>query len=227
MTSISHRPTKGLHDLADLLANPGADLSALSLAGGEISHRAHAGPTDTVVDRSALLLPSVASPRFIQNSAPTSTALSVPAPAADTNRTRRRGDSLQRAEVLRNVNGVLLQHSQINHLERSSVGCGKHHRWSRPGLMSLKPTLGDHAPAITGLQTRKAILGHWCDQVVPDAPLLLEEFRRYHGTHQMDCLTWSGVAAAIAIEACHWLGTAGLQFTAEDVGFTLHNPSLA
>ena len=84
--------------------------------------------------------------------------------------------SLQRAEVLRNVNGVLLQHSQINHLERASVGGGKYHRWSRPGLMSLKPTLGNHAPAITGLQTRKAVLGHWCDQVIPDAPLLLEEF---------------------------------------------------
>jgi hypothetical protein len=49
------RDIKGLHDLADLLANPGADLSALSLAGGEISHRAHTGSTDTVVDRTALL----------------------------------------------------------------------------------------------------------------------------------------------------------------------------
>ena len=49
------RDTKGLHDLADLLANPGTDLSALSLAGGEVSHRAHSGSTDTVVDRTALL----------------------------------------------------------------------------------------------------------------------------------------------------------------------------
>lgn len=135
--------------------------------------------------------------------------------------------SLQRAEVLRNVNGVLLQHSQVNHLERSSVGGGKYHRWSRSGLMSLKPTLRNHAPAITGLETRKTVLGHWCDQVIPDAPLLLEEFRRYHGAHQMDCLTWSRAATAIAIEACEWLGTAGLQFAAEDVGFTLHNSSLA
>ena len=49
------RDTKGLHDLADLLANPGADLSALTLAGGEISHRAHTGRTDAAVDRTALL----------------------------------------------------------------------------------------------------------------------------------------------------------------------------
>jgi hypothetical protein len=49
------RDTKGLHDLADLLAHPGADLSALSLAGGEASHRAHTGRAEPVVDRTALL----------------------------------------------------------------------------------------------------------------------------------------------------------------------------
>ncbi len=49
--------------------------------------------------------------------------------------------------------------------------------------MSLKPTLRNHAPAITGLQTRKAVLWHWCDQVIPDAPLVLEESRGYHCAH--------------------------------------------
>jgi hypothetical protein len=138
-----------------------------------------------------------------------------------------RGDSLQRAEVLRNVDGVLLQHSQIDHLERSSICGGKYHRRSRPGLMGLKPTLRNHAPAIPGLQTRKAVLGHWRDQVIPDAPLLVEEFRGYHRAHQMDCLIWSGAATAIAIEACDWFRSAGLQFAAEDIAFTLHSTSLA
>jgi hypothetical protein len=135
--------------------------------------------------------------------------------------------SLQRAEVLRNVDGVPLQHGQIDHLERSSVGGGEYHRWSRPGLMSLKPTLRNHAPAITGLQTWKAVFGDWSDQVIPDTPLVLEEFRCYHGAHQMDCTIWSGAAAPIAIEACDRLRTAGLQFAAEDIAFTLHNTSLA
>ena len=49
------RDTKGMHDLADLLAHPGADFSALSLAGGEASHLAHTGRTDTVVDRTTLV----------------------------------------------------------------------------------------------------------------------------------------------------------------------------
>lgn len=93
--------------------------------------------------------------------------------------------------------------------------------------MGLKPTLRDHAPAITGLQTRKAVLGHGRDQVIADAALLVEEFRRYDRAHQMDCLSWSGAAAAIAVEAGDWLGSAGLQFAAEDIVFTLHDTSLA
>jgi hypothetical protein len=154
-------------------------------------------------------------------------AQAIPARSADTNRTRLRGDSLQRAEVLRNVDRVLLQHGQIDHLERSSVGGGEYHRWSRPGLMSLKPTLRNNAPAITGLQTWKAVFGDWSDQVIPDTPLVLEEFRCYHGAHQVDCTIWSGAAAPIAIEACDRLRTAGLQFAAEDIALTLHNTSLA
>ena len=80
--------------------------------------------------------------------------------------------------------------------------------------MSLKPTLRNHTPAITRLQTRKAVLGHWRDQVIAYTPLVLEEFRRYHGAYQMDCLIWSGRAATIAIEARDWVRTTGLQFAA-------------
>ena len=93
--------------------------------------------------------------------------------------------------------------------------------------MGLKPTLRNHAPAITGLQTRKTVLGEWCHQVIPDAPLVLEEFRCHHGAHQMDGIIWSGAAAPIAIETCDRLRAAGLQFAAEDIALTLHNTSLA
>ena len=93
--------------------------------------------------------------------------------------------------------------------------------------MSLKPTLRNHTPAITGLQSRKAVLGHRRDEVIADAALLLEEFRCYYGAHQMDCLRGPGGAAAIAIEAGHWIRTAGLQLAAEDIGFILHTPSVA
>jgi hypothetical protein len=143
-------------------------------------------------------------------------------PPADTNQ-----DSLQGAEVLRDINGVWLQYGQVDHLQRSGIGRGQYHRRSHSGIVGLKPTLRDHAPAVTGLQTRKAVLGHRRDQIIADAPLLLEEFRGENRAHQMDCLIRPAGAAAIAIEAGHWVCTAGLQFAAEDVGFTLHTFSVA
>jgi tetratricopeptide (TPR) repeat protein len=48
------RDAKGLHDLATLLSHPGAELSALSLAGGNWSERAHASRAEPVLDRVAL-----------------------------------------------------------------------------------------------------------------------------------------------------------------------------
>ena len=49
------RDTKGLHDLATLLAHPGTDLSALSLAGGELSHSAHRSRAEPVLDHAGLI----------------------------------------------------------------------------------------------------------------------------------------------------------------------------
>ena len=93
--------------------------------------------------------------------------------------------------------------------------------------MGLKPTLSNHAPAIAGSQTRKAVLGHWRDQVIADAPLVFEESRGYHRAHQMNRLVRPGSAAAIAIEACDRVRTTGLEVATQDIRFTVHSPSLA
>jgi hypothetical protein len=93
--------------------------------------------------------------------------------------------------------------------------------------MSLRPAFSNHTPPVTGLQSRKAVLRHGRDQVIANAALLHEEFRRHHGAHQMAGLARSKAAAAVAIEACDWVRTAGLEFGTEDIGFTVHNPSLA
>jgi hypothetical protein len=140
---------------------------------------------------------------------------------------RSSADSLQRTEILRDVHRVRLQHGQVDHFECAGVGRGQYHGWGYSGIVGLKPTLRNHAPAIAGLQTRKAVLGHGCDQVIADAALLVEEFRGYHRAHQMDGPSWSKAAAAIAVEAGHWLRSARLQFAAEDIVFTLHTPSVA
>ena len=92
--------------------------------------------------------------------------------------------------------------------------------------MSLSPTLRNHAPPVTGLQTRKAKLGRRCDQVIADAPLVLQEFGSNHCAYQMGGLIRFGAAAAIPIEARERVSTAGLQFGAKDIGLILHTPSV-
>jgi YNFM family putative membrane transporter len=55
---------------------------------------------------------------------------------------------------------------------------------------------------------------------------MIKEFRCQHRAHQMACLRWSRAAIAVAIEASERIRTAGLQFSTEDVRFTIHSPSL-
>lgn len=93
--------------------------------------------------------------------------------------------------------------------------------------MRLKPAFGNHAPPVARSQTRKAVRGRWRDQVIADAPLMIEKLGSHHCADQMDGLIWSTSAAAVAIEARDRVCAAALEFTAEDIAFTLHNPSLA
>jgi hypothetical protein len=81
--------------------------------------------------------------------------------------------SLERAEIFRHINRILLQHSKIDYLKRSDVGGCQHYRWRYSSLVRLQPSLGDHAPPVARLKTWKAERRRWPDQVVADAPLLL------------------------------------------------------
>ena len=56
---------------------------------------------------------------------------------------------------------------------------------------------------------------------------MIEKLGSHHCADQMDGLIWSTSAAAVAIEARDRVCAAALEFTAEDIAFTLHNPSLA
>jgi hypothetical protein len=56
---------------------------------------------------------------------------------------------------------------------------------------------------------------------------MIEEFGSHDCADQMDGLIWSTSAAAVAIEARDRVYAAALEFAAEDIAFTLHNPSLA
>jgi hypothetical protein len=92
--------------------------------------------------------------------------------------------------------------------------------------MGLSPTFSNHTPPIAGLQTGKAELGRRRDQVVPDAPLMLQEFRGHHRAHQMSSLIRTRTAATIAIEARDRVCAAGLQFGTKDIGLVVHTPSV-
>jgi len=56
---------------------------------------------------------------------------------------------------------------------------------------------------------------------------MIEELGSYDCADQMDGLIWSTSTAAVAIEARDRVCAAALEFAAEDIAFTLHNPSLA
>lgn len=56
---------------------------------------------------------------------------------------------------------------------------------------------------------------------------MIKKFSCYDRAYQMGRLSWSGAAAAVAIEAGDWIGTAGLQFGTEDIRFTIHSSSVA
>ena len=56
---------------------------------------------------------------------------------------------------------------------------------------------------------------------------MIKKFSCQHCAHQMESLSWTRGAAAVAIEACEGIRTAGLQFGAEDIVFTVHSSSVA
>jgi hypothetical protein len=118
--------------------------------------------------------------------------------------------SLQRTEILGDVNRILLQHGKINYFERSGIGGRKHDRWSYSSLVGLKPPLRNHTPPVARLQPRKTERGRRRDQVVADAALLPQEFRGHDRAHQMNGLIWSRGAAAIAVETGNRICAAAL-----------------
>jgi hypothetical protein len=121
---------------------------------------------------------------------------------------------------------MVLKHRQVDHLECPGVRCGQHDRRGDSGLERLQPTLSHHAPPVAGLQTRETESGRGGDQVIAEPPLMIKEFARHYCAHQMDGLIWSTGTAAVAIKAGNRVRAAALQFAAEDIRFTLHNPSL-
>ena len=56
---------------------------------------------------------------------------------------------------------------------------------------------------------------------------MIKKFSRQHSAHEVESVRWTRGAAAVAIEARNRICTAGLQLGTEDIGFTVHSPSVA
>ena len=90
-----------------------------------------------------------------------------------------------------------------------------------PCHVRLEPVPRSDAPSITRDEARKPVLRHRRDQVVTDAPLMLEELGRHHRTDGVASDVFdAGVAAPVAVEPGHRIGSAHLDFATQDVPFT-------
>ena len=148
--------------------------------------------------------------------------------AAGSRRTRLRRPraSGQRAEVGRYVDGVGPEHVERDQLERPLVGGGEHDRRGHAVVVGLLPPRRHHAPPVTGREPGEVPLRSRGRQVVADLQLVLEELRGDHRAHrvQADVVGPAG-AAAVAVEAGHRVGAAGLELPAQDVALA-HVPTL-
>lgn len=128
------------------------------------------------------------------------------------------GSGSERAWSGRHVDRMLAQHVQWHHLQRPFVGRRQDHERGHTVSMRPQPVPGSDTPAVAGTQPGKSKLGSRRGEIVPDPPLMLQEFGGHHGTDGVapDVLR-SGSATAIAGEPGERIRAAGLQITPEDV----------
>ena len=119
------------------------------------------------------------------------------------------------------VHRMLLQGDQRHDFESPLVGRGQHDIGGGPVVVGAKPVDGGHAPAVTGYQARKAVLGHGCHQVVPDGPLMFQELG---GDHRADGVTahvfGATRTATVAVEAGQRIGAARFEHPPEHIAIS-------
>ena len=108
----------------------------------------------------------------------------------------RRSSSVERARIGGYVDRVLLEQVERHEIERALVGRGEDDEGGDALLVRPQPRLGRHAPAVAGLKAGKVVLGRRRAQVVPDAPLILEELPADDGADRVTPeVTGTGAAA--------------------------------
>ena len=125
---------------------------------------------------------------------------------------------LQRARVVRHVDGVLAQRGERHDPQDGLVGGGQHDRGGDAVGVCPGPVHRGDAPAVAGHQARESVLRSCRGQVVADAALVGEKLGRDDGADRVAAKVFrAGTAAAVAVEPGHRVGAARLQVSAEDV----------
>src|SRR5215212_8067956 len=126
--------------------------------------------------------------------------------------------NLQRAGVVRNVDGELSEHRQRHELQDGFMG-GRQNDWRRYAVVVCTgPVHRRDAPAVTGCQSGEAVLRPWSGQVVTDAALVLEELGSDHRTDRVATqVLRAGPAGAITEEPGDRVDPARLQIGTDHV----------
>jgi hypothetical protein len=114
--------------------------------------------------------------------------------------------------------GVLYQKFEGDDLEGSLVGGFEDDGAGGSSLLDLEPAGGADAPAVAGLETSEAVLGHGRAEVVPEGLGGGEEWCVDEAADSVDAeVVGAGFAAASAVEAGHGFAAARIERLAEDV----------
>ncbi len=109
------------------------------------------------------------------------------------------------------------------------MGGGKIDPWGSPFLMCLQEAGGTQAPAISGLQAKKAIFRARCGQVVSKVFRQCQELGCHHGANGMDpVIHRSCIATPIAEEPGDRRSRAAFQRAPQDIdGWFFHGVPFA
>jgi len=122
------------------------------------------------------------------------------------------------ARPLVDINRKALEIRERAVFKRACMRGPQHHARRALRKERLPPSRRAQAPAITGPQTRKAIIRQRRREVVSAG---FREFQKFRSHDRADCMTAlvlvTGVTAAIPENSGHWIERANLQRLTEDV----------
>src|SRR5690349_754853 len=119
--------------------------------------------------------------------------------------------------------GPARQDLDRHHVEGTGMGGAENDLRGAAGLVGLEPARRAQAPAIACIQAGEAPVGTRGREVVADALREVEKLRSQDDANRVAAeILGAGGAAAVPVEARHWVGRARKQLASDDVDVGLH-----